>query len=377
MSRHEDLLLQLIQRDPDKIRSILGLSAPKPDLSWYKGADVWIEAGHRSDRGAELRIAFGEPLPNGYADFWIPFSGPDGNALGWLRFSYITTVREKSLFTASEWRSAGEPAPAEENRLDLPVDPLPGGFAPASSDGASECAGQQSAERILSPALRYLSSAATTRKAFKSAYNLPPNALEALRTAIWQSVKDDTQRRLPHYQERWMQAFNRRMREQTARLLEPLIDSAEFRDLVSQPYCPEHPKKDSVPQCSKPSPAHQSEPTFLTPQGLAAETERLKAQFSSPAPAQYAEQPTTPDTLQYIGLSGPQRALLDQLAQYWLRIAAVSKRDADANPNPDRKRELELKYMAHYNCAAELQNLLKTGELPSHLGFQVLAQKPE
>ncbi|MBN0963091.1 hypothetical protein ACSYGH_30335 [Pseudomonas aeruginosa] len=93
MSRHEDLLLQLIQREPDKIRSILGLPAPKPDLSWYEGADVWIEAGHRSDRGAELRIAFGEPLPNGYADFWIPFSGPDGNALGWLRFSYITTVR--------------------------------------------------------------------------------------------------------------------------------------------------------------------------------------------------------------------------------------------------------------------------------------------
>ncbi|MDS9965053.1 hypothetical protein, partial [Pseudomonas aeruginosa] len=110
MSRHEDLLLQLIQREPDKIRSILGLPAPKPDLSWYEGADVWIEAGHRSDRGAELRIAFGGPLPHGYADFWIPFSGPDGNALGWLRFSYITTVREKSLFTASEWRSAGEPA---------------------------------------------------------------------------------------------------------------------------------------------------------------------------------------------------------------------------------------------------------------------------
>ncbi|HCA6404118.1 TPA: hypothetical protein MXV29_006706, partial [Pseudomonas aeruginosa] len=116
--------LQLIQRDPDKIRSILGLPAPKPDLSWYEGADVWIEAGHRSDRGAELRIAFGEPLPNGYADFWIPFSGPDGNALGWLRFSYITTVREKSLFTACEWRSAGEPAPAEESRLPLPIENL-------------------------------------------------------------------------------------------------------------------------------------------------------------------------------------------------------------------------------------------------------------
>lgn len=63
MSRHEDLLLQLIQRDPDKIRSILGLPAPKPDLSWYEGAEVWIEAGHRSDRGAELRIAFGGATP--------------------------------------------------------------------------------------------------------------------------------------------------------------------------------------------------------------------------------------------------------------------------------------------------------------------------
>ncbi|MCZ7773656.1 hypothetical protein, partial [Pseudomonas aeruginosa] len=32
MSRHEDLLLQLIQRDPDKIRSILGLPLPIENL---------------------------------------------------------------------------------------------------------------------------------------------------------------------------------------------------------------------------------------------------------------------------------------------------------------------------------------------------------
>ncbi|MDF6001952.1 hypothetical protein P4050_30655 [Pseudomonas aeruginosa] len=70
MSRHEDLLLQLIQREPDKIRSILGLPAPKPDLSWYEGADVWIEAGHRSDRGAELRIAFGS-----HSRMAMPISG--------------------------------------------------------------------------------------------------------------------------------------------------------------------------------------------------------------------------------------------------------------------------------------------------------------
>lgn len=133
MSRHEDLLLQLIQREPDKIRSILGLPAPKPDLSWYEGADVWIEAGHRSDRGAELRIAFGGPLPHGYADFWIPFSGPGGNALGWLRFRYLTTVRQKSLFAAIEWRSASEPAPPEQDCLPLPLDLLPVGFSPAPS----------------------------------------------------------------------------------------------------------------------------------------------------------------------------------------------------------------------------------------------------
>ncbi|MGR6264420.1 hypothetical protein [Pseudomonas aeruginosa] len=295
MSTHEDLLLQLIQRDPGKIRSILGLSAPKPDLSWYKGADVWIEAGHRSDRGAELRIAFGEPLPNGYADFWIPFSGPDGNALGWLRFSYITTVREKSLFTASEWRSAGEPAPAEENRLDLPVDPLPGGFAPVSSKGASDGADQHSV-------------------AHRASKGIDEHLLVAMADP---------------------------------KVIAAIIQAARIK------------------RFAKIAP--------LNTQEWAAETERMKAQFSSPA----AEESTTPDTLQYIGFSGPQRALLDQLAQYWLRIAAVSKREAEANPNPDRKRGLELRYMAHYNCAAELQNLLQTGELPGHLGFQVLAQKPE
>ncbi|MBN1015611.1 hypothetical protein JTM58_31965 [Pseudomonas aeruginosa] len=295
MSRHEDLLLQLIQRDPDKIRSILGLPAPKPDLSWYEGAEVWIEAGHRSDRGAELRIAFGEPLPNGYADFWIPFSGPDGNALGWLRFSYITTVREKPMFTACEWRSAGEPAPAKENRLDLPMDPLPGGFAPVSSKGASDGADQHSV-------------------AHRASKGIDEHLLVAMADP---------------------------------KVIAAIIQAARIK------------------RFAKIAP--------LNTQEWAAETERMKAQFSSPA----AEESTTPDTLQYIGFSGPQRALLDQLAQYWLRIAAVSKREAEANPNPDRKRGLELRYMAHYNCAAELQNLLQTGELPGHLGFQVLAQKPE
>lgn len=42
-----------------------------------------------------------------------------------------------------------------------------------------------------------------------------------------------------HHLERWLQAFERRIKEQTARLLEPLIDPAVFWDLVSKPHCPE------------------------------------------------------------------------------------------------------------------------------------------
>ncbi|MGF2571990.1 hypothetical protein ACQUUB_32025, partial [Pseudomonas aeruginosa] len=250
-------------------------------------------------RGAELRIAFGEPLPHGYADFWIPFSGPDGNALGWLRFSYITTVREKSLFTACEWRSAGEPAPAEENRLDLPVEPLPGGFAPALSKGATGCDDQHSA-------------------AHRASKGIDEHLLVAM--------------------------------------ADPNVIAAIMQVARAKRFAKLAP---------------------LNTQEWAAETERMKAQFSPPAQALEAEEPAKPGLLQYIGFSGPQRVLLDQLAQYWLRIAAVSKREAEATPNPDRKRGLEMRYMAHYNCAAELQNLLQTGELPGHLGFQVLAQKPE
>lgn len=104
---------------------------PIEDVTGWPTAEVWIEAGHYSDRGAELRIAFGEPLPNGYRDFWIPFSGPDGGALGWMRFCYLTTVHQKSLFAATEWRSASEPAPPQQVCLPLPLDLLPAGFSPA------------------------------------------------------------------------------------------------------------------------------------------------------------------------------------------------------------------------------------------------------
>lgn len=126
----QETIINLLRRTPPK-----PTTKPRPtgELGWYDTADVWIEVGHYSDRGAELRIAFGEALPYGYRDFWIPFSGPDGSALGWMRFGYQATVRGKSLFAGREWRAAGAAAPAEHERLALGIDSTLQGFAPECS----------------------------------------------------------------------------------------------------------------------------------------------------------------------------------------------------------------------------------------------------
>lgn len=105
-------------------------NAQVENLPGYDSAEVWIEAGHYSNRGAEWRIAIPEPSPTGEQGFWIPFSAPDGTALGWMRFCYITTVRQKAMFAATEWRSASEPAPHEQDLLPLPLGPLLAGFSP-------------------------------------------------------------------------------------------------------------------------------------------------------------------------------------------------------------------------------------------------------
>ena len=138
-----------------------------------------------------------------------------------------------------------------------------------------------------------------------------------------------------HHLERWLQAFERRIKEQTARLLEPLIDPAVL--------------------------------------GIWYRNHIVGTSAYAGAGCRTADQQ---NALKHIAFSGPQRVLLGQLAQYWLRIAAVSQREAEANPNPDRKRGLEMRYMAHYNCAAELQNLLQTGELPA-ISVSGTRAKPE
>ena len=101
------------------------------DIPLDSASEAWIEAGHNSDAGAELRLAFAEPLPTGHQPFWVPFSAPNGAALGWLQFSYLATVRQKSLFAATAWRSATESAPPEQDVLPLPLALLPAGFAPS------------------------------------------------------------------------------------------------------------------------------------------------------------------------------------------------------------------------------------------------------
>lgn len=101
-------------------------------IPFHPKSEAWIEAGHHSDSGAELRLAFAGPLPTGHSPFWIPISAPDGSALGWMQFGYLTTVRQKSLFGATAWRSANESAPPEQDVLPLPLALLPAGFSPRS-----------------------------------------------------------------------------------------------------------------------------------------------------------------------------------------------------------------------------------------------------
>lgn len=117
----------------EQFRARLTAMLATPDASGavplHPGSESWIEAGHHSESGAELRLAFAEPLPTGHNPFWVPISCPDGSALGWLQFSYLTTAHQKSHFGATAWRSPQYPAPAEQELLPLPIPDLPCGFA--------------------------------------------------------------------------------------------------------------------------------------------------------------------------------------------------------------------------------------------------------
>lgn len=124
-------LIEKLRNDMKQLQqNVQTLTVKRAELSWYEDADVWIELG-RCGLGAELRITLKEsPIPD-LGDFWIPFSAPTGEALGWLRFSYITSMRETLVYGSTEWRPACEPAPPEQVRLYLPIARQPEGFSPA------------------------------------------------------------------------------------------------------------------------------------------------------------------------------------------------------------------------------------------------------
>lgn len=122
---HAQVVLQFKKEEQQRM-----LYEQAPDIPFNKGSKVWIEAGNDPTRAAELRISLSEGVPTGHGDFWVPICSPDGEPMGWMRFGFITTMFGSTVFGASEWRPAYEPAPAERTMLPLPVNHVPEGFAP-------------------------------------------------------------------------------------------------------------------------------------------------------------------------------------------------------------------------------------------------------
>lgn len=79
----------------------------------------------------------------------------------------------------------------------------------------------------------------------------------------------------------------------------------------------------------------------------------------------------------HIHFTDAQAVLLGHLFSYWGRIAKTAFQNAKEESDPSAKRAIEGKGMHYWNCAQELQNLIKTGDLPCHLGFQIRQQDSE
>lgn len=74
---------------------------------------AWLETMRTSKHGNELMLRFSEPLPSGHDDFWLPLHVFDGTLVGWMRFSYVTSIHFETVFAGTEWRPASEPSPFE------------------------------------------------------------------------------------------------------------------------------------------------------------------------------------------------------------------------------------------------------------------------
>ena len=76
------------------------------------GAEAWMEFGREDNAAWQLMIAL--PAKTGKqkkAGFWLEVSPPGGGLIGWMRFSFVTALREQVVFAGTEWRQAHGQAP--------------------------------------------------------------------------------------------------------------------------------------------------------------------------------------------------------------------------------------------------------------------------
>jgi hypothetical protein len=82
------------------------------------GYDAWIENGRTKEACFELMISIDRPtrstLENG---FWLEFTAPAGEFIGWMRFTHLINLKNQAIFAAAEWRQANDQAPAQQDVL--------------------------------------------------------------------------------------------------------------------------------------------------------------------------------------------------------------------------------------------------------------------
>lgn len=87
-----------------------GLGAGFPAVD---GVDAWIDSGRVPGAQHQLMIALSPQSyrRHGGRDFWLEFSGTQGERLGWVRFTFMVSIRNQAVFAATELRPASAPAP--------------------------------------------------------------------------------------------------------------------------------------------------------------------------------------------------------------------------------------------------------------------------
>jgi hypothetical protein len=82
------------------------------------GYDAWIENGRTKEACFELMISVDCPTRSAYENgFWLEFTAPTGEFMGWMRFIHLSNIKNQAIFAAAEWRRANDQAPAQQDVL--------------------------------------------------------------------------------------------------------------------------------------------------------------------------------------------------------------------------------------------------------------------